>query len=393
MTFLVDTINPNGTLMTPINGTIYNVNQNFSANISDNVGLKNATVFIYNASNYLTNQTTTNTPTNPITALIGIVVNLADNVYTWFYQIFDFAGNSFTTNNNTVTIDKTLPIVSIITLTPNPAQYTIDNIIFNWTATDLHLDDAYFNVTNSSGAIIISNNRTHWLNISAATFPVPDDYTFIVWANDTAGNNASTPSILGVVTVIDTTAPSLNITVPINNSYYSASSVNVTLTLLSYDPSNVTSAWWTENGTTNHTINVVNNVTGTFDMIWNQSTGSQSYNIQICVKDKYLNQKCEYRYITFTIPAPEITSGGSAGFVIATQNYTGNRTVSNLFNIETPGLIKFFNNILNWGAYKMNPKNQTFGLITVWAIIFCLIFIIPINNFFSKRIKLRREFK
>ena len=55
--------------------------------------------------NYVQDTTTTS---------VGIVVSLIDGVYSWFYNIIDFAGNTFITNNNTVTIDTLSPNINFV---------------------------------------------------------------------------------------------------------------------------------------------------------------------------------------------------------------------------------------------------------------------------------------
>lgn len=102
----LDNTAPAAILTSPVNNTTNSSDSiNFTATISDNLGIKNATLNIYNQSN-LVNQTTISYAPNTLTATVGIVVTLIDNAYTWFYQLFDWAGNSYSTANNTAYKDS-----------------------------------------------------------------------------------------------------------------------------------------------------------------------------------------------------------------------------------------------------------------------------------------------
>jgi hypothetical protein len=67
-------------------------------------------LYIYNVANELINQTTVALD-GAVEATVGIVVSLADGVYTWFYGVFDMAGNYFATGNWTLTVDTNRSLV------------------------------------------------------------------------------------------------------------------------------------------------------------------------------------------------------------------------------------------------------------------------------------------
>jgi len=78
-------------------------------------------------------------------AIVSTPISLIDGVYTWFFNVFDLFGNSFTTGNFTFTKDTTLPVVSIIYPTntnyssvPGELDYTYDkmNMESCWYSTD-----------------------------------------------------------------------------------------------------------------------------------------------------------------------------------------------------------------------------------------------------------------
>jgi len=50
-TITIDTTNPNATLVSPANASYFsNLSLNITANLTENLGIKNATVFVYNQS-------------------------------------------------------------------------------------------------------------------------------------------------------------------------------------------------------------------------------------------------------------------------------------------------------------------------------------------------------
>jgi hypothetical protein len=140
----LDTTSPNITLISPANATITLTNSiNFTANISDNLmGITNYTLNIYNSTG-LYNQTTILTPSNPLQATVGIVVNLISGSYNWFYNIFDFAGNSFTTSNNTLTIDTVYPQINFT----SPTLATATTIARNYIEANVSVTDTNQNTT------------------------------------------------------------------------------------------------------------------------------------------------------------------------------------------------------------------------------------------------------
>ncbi len=78
---------------------------NFTANITDDINLANVTLYIYNKTGLVNQTTETYTGTEKI---IGIVVTLLDDTYTWFMEVRDAANNLFTSENRTLTIDTSV---------------------------------------------------------------------------------------------------------------------------------------------------------------------------------------------------------------------------------------------------------------------------------------------
>jgi hypothetical protein len=173
----LDTINPNVTLMSPANETVTNIpEQNLTANMTD-ANLKNITLEIYNESGILINQTDIDTGSSGV---IGIVYTFSEGVFSWLYKAWDWAGNLFTSEKRTITVDLTSPGITIVSPTnttySNSTQllsistsdnFVVESILYNWKGTNY----TYTGPTN----IILTAGSNH----------------LIVYANDTAGNTNS----------------------------------------------------------------------------------------------------------------------------------------------------------------------------------------------------------
>jgi hypothetical protein len=117
-TITVDTTNPNASLLTPANNTYRdNTSQNLTANLSDNLGIQNATLWVYNSTG-LFNSTTFEFAAGTTTAVVGTVQTLIDGIYTWWTSVLDKAGNTFTSGNNTLNVDATYPLINFTSPTP-----------------------------------------------------------------------------------------------------------------------------------------------------------------------------------------------------------------------------------------------------------------------------------
>lgn len=234
----VDTTMPNATLVVPDNLSYLNYSSsiNFTANLSDNIGIKNATLFIYNNTG-LVNQTTTTFSAGVVNTVIGTVVSLVDNVYTWFYSLFDFAGNIFTTGNRTMTVDTINPNVNI--LYPLNITYIINVSAINFTVSDTNLQACWLSlnsgVTNNS--IACGNNLTELTSIEGTNI-------WRVYANDSAGN----VNYSSVTFFKDTIPPVLTVYSPANVIYTSAL---IDIKASATDSNGISSYWYSIDGSAN----------------------------------------------------------------------------------------------------------------------------------------------
>ncbi|VVB78203.1 Uncharacterised protein [uncultured archaeon] len=210
-----DVVNPNATLLAPENNSYLNNSINFTANLSDitpeygdtESGIKNATLNVFNSSNDLINRTTVNYSPGTITTTVGIVVTLVDGVYKWFYNLFDFAGNSFVTENRTVTKDITPPLISI-TSPENNLESNNGTLIVSYTVSDINLDSCWYDDEGYSTGNILENCK----NISEVMWII-GQHNVTVYANDSSGNVNNSLVRFSV----DVMPPFVNLDFPSNN--------------------------------------------------------------------------------------------------------------------------------------------------------------------------------
>ena len=193
--FNTDTTPPNATIIAPENGTITNGSYvNFTINLSDQNGLANATLNIYNETGDLYNQTTFTFTGSPIQYTLGIVVWLADGVYNWFWEVLDVMSNIVNTGvqeggNRTITADTIAPAITIVS--PINTTYNNRTQLVNISASDVNLNTTwFFNGTEN------------------VTYTTPDYVTFdeggntlYAYVNDSAGNLNSTSVVFSTDTI------------------------------------------------------------------------------------------------------------------------------------------------------------------------------------------------
>ena len=248
--FVIDTNAPTVTLNTPANRTATNTtSQNITANLTDNLGIKNATTNVYFTNGTLYNQTTTNFASGIVSSTVGIVINFINGIYTWFYQVFDWAGNSALSDNRTLTIDTAVP--SLTFNQPTSYQNISSRIItINITVNDSlsGLNYTNFTIYNSTNSIVnlTSNASAGSYNISL-TVPADGIFSISLIAYDNATNINSTSRNI----TIDTINPSITINSPINNSiYYANQSIIIQFSMADSNPNTY---WYNYNETTNIT--------------------------------------------------------------------------------------------------------------------------------------------
>ncbi|MBX4196384.1 LamG domain-containing protein [Candidatus Pacearchaeota archaeon] len=188
---------PNSSLLSPTNNSyVANLTINFTANLTDNLaGLKNATLYLFNSSNSLINQTDIFfTSGGVLQQVVGVVVTVVEGVYKWFYRIVDWSGNPFSTRNNTVTVDVTVPLISYGTGVENNGENVSHAWIYvNLSLTESNIANITFTLSNATEVVNMSNYTVSTLEINLTGLPEAL-YTYNVTIIDKAGNYNATPT-------------------------------------------------------------------------------------------------------------------------------------------------------------------------------------------------------
>jgi len=290
----LDTTNPNITLIKPQNAT-YNstADQNFSANITDNLGIKNITLYIHNETGEY-NQTTTFIGT-AIKYTIEILVNLKDGIYNWWYKTFDWAGNFFTSQNRTITIDTINPDIYFNGGTENNyTNFTRTYIFTNISVSELNEKNITFYLYNQTSEINSTTYTTSIRNINWTNLP-DDLYDYNITIYDLADNKNSTETrqirLDNTIPTLIVTQPEQDATYSTNTSLnlnYSATDSGVGLSTCWYNIINITGQTEIANTTIANCLNTTFNV-----------TTDTTYNLTLYVNDSLNNINSQI--ITFAV--------------------------------------------------------------------------------------------
>ncbi len=294
ISFTVDVTNPSANLTYPLNNSINNsIIQNFTVNISDNLGIQNATLSIFNSTG-LFNQTSISFAPGLQTTYLGIIIYVVvDGVYQWVYSIFDWAGNTFTTQNNTLTIDTIISLVSIIY--PNNNTYANDtNLDINYSTSDQFagIDSCWY------------SNDTYAVNTSLASC---SNLTSIVWSEGIhkvriyANDSASNVNYSSVYFTIDTINPNISIRFPTNNSNHSNSNLDINFSVADI---NLDYCWYSNDSyLINTTLSSCENIT---TIVWSEG----QHNVTVWANDSVGNLNLSR--VSFTIDSTPPVSTATA---------------------------------------------------------------------------------
>jgi len=183
MTLTYDLTLPNATLLTPVNNSFNNTDQNFTTNLTDNYGLMNATLHIFNSTNSEINTTLFAVVSGTLQQVVGIVVVLVDDAYTWFVDVFDLAGNNATSQNYTFTKDTTNPLINIIF--PLQEGYISPIIYLNYTVIEIHPSKCWYSNDSGLNNYSVQDWNVSYFNISVI---IDGEYNYTIYCNDTLNN-------------------------------------------------------------------------------------------------------------------------------------------------------------------------------------------------------------
>ncbi len=180
--YIVDLTLPNSTLISPENNSYSNLTSfNFTANVSDNVGLMNATLYLYNSTGLFSS---IGAVISGVSATIGNVIsNLVNGVYTWFYSIFDSAGNRYDSANNTLNVDTVYPVIAFDSLTPQNNSGRSGVFWINVTVNETNLANISLTFTDQADVICNRSSLSNALscnNLNASVYNTSsNDWIFL----------------------------------------------------------------------------------------------------------------------------------------------------------------------------------------------------------------------
>jgi hypothetical protein len=219
-TINIDLINPNVTIISPVNLTKSNVlKQLFVANFTDDFGLKNATLRVYDSVGALLG--TNFTSLSGLSDSVNLSFDFAgEGIYYWNYLVYDEAGNFNVLNENiTLYLDTTLPVVNLT----SPLNASFGNYVqlFLGNFSDnVALWNSTLHVWNETGSLIYLNDSIVFGTFNSSNlqidFVVEGAYYWNYLVYDEAGNYAW--NSVNYTLIIDLTPPMIELVSPENDT-------------------------------------------------------------------------------------------------------------------------------------------------------------------------------
>jgi hypothetical protein len=185
---LLDTKAPTGSQNTPTNNLITNnQTQNLTGTFSDENGLEQIILYIFNSTGLL--YSTIIPLSGALSATVGVVYEfLTDGIYKWFFQAEDTIGNIYNTTNFTLTIDTTPPQINFIPTTLPSNTFTKGNNIFvNTSIIETNFKNVTFDLFNGEGIFRSYTFTNSKRDINYTLLP-DDEYFYSVTSSDLANN-------------------------------------------------------------------------------------------------------------------------------------------------------------------------------------------------------------
>jgi len=333
-TLNIDTSLPDANLSSPGNMTNTTIaSQNLTVNITDNLGIKNATLFVINnTDDSVLNRTTITFAPGITDPWLGIVYNFVNGVFKWFYEVYDWSENVDITQNYTITVDDTPPLIDII-FPLNETTYTQNNSFnLNFTFSDnvAGVDSCWY--TNNSGLINYTlptcGNFTQ--NLSDVTI------TYIIFINDTFNNIGSD----AVTFTTSTGPPAITLNYPANNQYLN-SGTNVYFNFTATDSDGLDACTlvgnWTGSFITNYTWDSPESAKMNWTLV-NITQGDAQYKWNVNCSDALGNMVYSPSNFTLTLDTinPAVNDTTYTPSTIYTQTdvtFYANITDTNLNNV------------------------------------------------------------
>jgi hypothetical protein len=297
--FTIDTTSPNINITSPINNT--NSTDN-TLDVNYTISDANLQACWYSNDTYSGNQTLSN----------------CDNItsVTWNegqHNVTVYVNDSFGNINETsvtFTIDSIVPNINLI-YPANNTSYTDNTLDINYTVSDTNLDSCWYSNDTYSGNQTLSSCD----NITSVTW-TDGQHNVTIWANDSFGNINNSE----ITFRIDTIAPDLNITTPINNTNSTDNTLDIEYTV---SDANLQACWYSNDTySSNETLTCGNNITS---VIWSEG----QHNLTIWANDTVGNKSSFFVRFTIDSIAPNINITTPSNNTNSTDNLLDvNYTVS-----------------------------------------------------------------
>jgi len=175
------------------NSTIVSTVPNITVNITDNEQLSFYAEIFRNGTNIsYASAVQNNTQTN----LTWTNASSSEGIYTYFARAYDNLSNGVSSGNRTIILDVTSPTITNVSISPLNVTVTNNSAhVFNFSITDnIYLENTIIELNNSANGSAINYSLTKdsaqfnfTINFSALA---NNNYTIIVYANDSGGNSA-----------------------------------------------------------------------------------------------------------------------------------------------------------------------------------------------------------
>lgn len=225
--FIVDSVIPNVTLVSPVNNTWTRARTvSFTYNMSDRAPYQ---------CNLTTNSTkgtllVTNATNLSVTPQVPPTVNLtleSDGAFQWAVFCNDTSGNINTSGTFNVNIDTTDPVVNLVAPINNSYNNTL-NMMFNWSATDINIQNCtlYHNGSGTFAANQTFGATSGALANTSSIFATPGIKIWNVLCNDTSGRTAFNAT--NRTLILDNTTSGINLLSPANATMTQSRTVSFT---------------------------------------------------------------------------------------------------------------------------------------------------------------------
>jgi len=245
--------------------------------------------------------------------------NLEDAVYYFNVTINDSSNNINSTETRVRRLDDTIPTLTILNPLTQNYGYN-DSINLNYTTTDnvIGLDECWYYVYNSSGALIIPTvTLSSCENTSFSLLGDSDiDYTVTLFSKDLLGNSNSEVVTFGIRMV----APAIVLDNPSDEYHFNTlNNIRFNFTPTDGDGVDTCELWgnWSGNWKLNQTLTSTSGIQNNFDRI-NLSLDETPYKWNVWCNDTFNNSGWALNNLTFhtdaTIPQANLTSPTATGY-------------------------------------------------------------------------------